>query len=68
MTRNCRLNYCFKTRGTEKEEQILKRLRNAEAEIEQGKSSQIFDFILYNDNLEECYEKLKVTAAKAKTS
>ncbi|XP_057438689.1 guanylate kinase 2 isoform X5 [Lotus japonicus] len=49
----------LRDRGTEKEEQILKRLRNAEAEIEQGKSSQIFDFILYNDNLEECYEKLK---------
>ncbi|CAL0310063.1 unnamed protein product [Lupinus luteus] len=46
-------------RGTETEEQVLKRLRNAEAEIEQGKSSKIFDFILYNDNLEECYEKLK---------
>ncbi|KAK7285576.1 hypothetical protein RJT34_20352 [Clitoria ternatea] len=49
----------LRDRGTETEEQILKRLRNAEAEIEQGKSSNIFDFILYNDNLEECYEKLK---------
>lgn len=48
-------------RGTETEEQILKRLRNAETEIEQGKSSGIFDFILYNDNLEECCESLKVT-------
>ncbi|KAK7244622.1 hypothetical protein RIF29_39447 [Crotalaria pallida] len=46
-------------RGTETEEQIMKRLRNAAAEIEQGKSSKIFDFILYNDNLEDCYEKLK---------
>ncbi|OIW11453.1 hypothetical protein TanjilG_26819 [Lupinus angustifolius] len=46
-------------RGTETEEQVLKRLRNAEAEIKEGKSSKIFDFILYNDNLEECYEKLK---------
>ncbi|KAL1351294.1 hypothetical protein HN51_015215 [Arachis hypogaea] len=49
----------LRDRGTETEEQILKRLRNAAAEIEQGKSSNIFDFILYNDNLEECYEKLK---------
>ncbi|MED6184204.1 Guanylate kinase 2 [Stylosanthes scabra] len=49
----------LRDRGTETEEQILKRLRNAAAEIEQGKSSKIFDFILYNDNLEECYEKLK---------
>lgn len=51
--------YC-KHRGTETEEQILKRLRNAKAEIEQGKSSDIFDHILYNDKLEECYESLKV--------
>ncbi|XP_016669501.1 guanylate kinase 2 isoform X1 [Gossypium hirsutum] len=49
----------LRARGTETEEQILKRLRNAEAEIEQGKSSGIFDHILYNDNLEECYENLK---------
>ena len=51
----------FLCRGTETEEQILKRLRNAEAEIEQGKSSGIFDHFLYNDKLEECYENLKVT-------
>ncbi|XVE95979.1 hypothetical protein REPUB_Repub02eG0182200 [Reevesia pubescens] len=49
----------LRARGTETEEQILKRLRNAEAEIEQGKSSGIFDHILYNDHLEECYENLK---------
>ncbi|KAK3217790.1 hypothetical protein Dsin_011760 [Dipteronia sinensis] len=49
----------LRARGTESEEQILKRLRNAEAEIEQGKSSGIFDHTLYNDNLEECYENLK---------
>ncbi|XP_065856281.1 guanylate kinase 2-like [Euphorbia lathyris] len=49
----------LRARGTEAEEQILKRLRNAEAEIEQGKSSGIFDHILYNDNLEDCYENLK---------
>lgn len=47
-------------RGTEAEDQILKRLRNAKEEIEQGKSSGIFDHILYNDKLEECYENLKV--------
>lgn len=49
-------------RGTEAEEQILKRLRNAEAEMEQGTSSGIFDHILYNDELEECYENLKVNS------
>ncbi|KAK2363318.1 Guanylate kinase 2, variant 2 [Trifolium repens] len=49
----------LRDRGTETEEQILKRLRNAKAEIEQGTSSNIFDFMLYNDKLEESYEKLK---------
>ncbi|XWS59144.1 hypothetical protein CRYUN_Cryun08bG0096800 [Craigia yunnanensis] len=52
----------LRSRRTETEEQILKRLRNAEAEIEQGKSAGIFDHMLYNDNLEECYENLKVTS------
>ncbi|XP_044506464.1 guanylate kinase 1-like [Mangifera indica] len=49
----------LRARGTETEEQILKRLRNAKAEIEQGKTSGIFDHILYNDKLDECYENLK---------
>ncbi|XP_010523997.1 PREDICTED: guanylate kinase 2 [Tarenaya hassleriana] len=49
----------LRARGTETEEQIQKRLRNADAEIKEGKSSGIFDHILYNDNLEECYESLK---------
>ncbi|XP_022151654.1 guanylate kinase 2-like [Momordica charantia] len=49
----------LRARGTETEEQILKRLRNAEAEIKQGESSGIFDHILFNDNLEKCYENLK---------
>ncbi|KAG5151323.1 hypothetical protein JHK84_027795 [Glycine max] len=49
----------LRDRGTETEEQVLKRLRNAQAEIEQGRSSGIFDHILYNDKLEECYENLK---------
>ncbi|WCJ33487.1 guanylate kinase [Euphorbia peplus] len=49
----------LRARGTEAEEQILKRLRNAKSEIEQGESSGIFDHMLYNDNLENCYENLK---------
>ncbi|XP_023639714.1 guanylate kinase 1 isoform X1 [Capsella rubella] len=49
----------LRARGTETEEQIQKRLRNAEAEIKEGKSSGIFGLILYNDNLQECYKKLK---------
>lgn len=48
-------------RGTEVEEQIQKRLRNARAELEQGKSPGLFDHILVNDDLESCYEKLKVS-------
>ncbi|PON91714.1 Guanylate kinase [Trema orientale] len=49
----------LRARGTETEEQVLKRLRNAKVEIEQGQSSGIFDHILYNDDLEECYKSLK---------
>ncbi|CAN4118457.1 unnamed protein product [Withania somnifera] len=53
----------LRARATETEEQIQKRLRNARAELEQGKSSGLFDHILVNDDLETCYEKLKVTIA-----
>ncbi|KAL0359514.1 UNVERIFIED_CONTAM: Guanylate kinase [Sesamum angustifolium] len=45
--------------GTESEEQIQKRLRNAKAELEQRNSPGLFDHILVNDNLDTCYEKLK---------
>lgn len=48
-------------RGTEIEEQIQKRLRNAKAELEQGKSPGLFDHMLVNDDLEACYDKLKVS-------
>ncbi|KAL8489596.1 hypothetical protein ACS0TY_025493 [Phlomoides rotata] len=49
----------LRARGTEVEEQIQKRLRNAKAEMEQGKEPGLFDHILVNDDLETCYEKLK---------
>ncbi|XP_077214144.1 guanylate kinase 2-like isoform X2 [Tasmannia lanceolata] len=49
----------LRARGTETEEQVQKRLRNAKAEIEQGKSSGLFDHILVNDDLETCYANLK---------
>ncbi|XP_044468121.1 guanylate kinase 2-like isoform X2 [Mangifera indica] len=49
----------LRARGTETEDQIQKRLQNAEAEIKQGTSSGIFDHILYNDKLDECYKNLK---------
>ncbi|XP_059295798.1 guanylate kinase 2-like isoform X1 [Lycium ferocissimum] len=49
----------LRARATETEEQIQKRVQNARAELEQGKSSGLFDHILVNDDLETCYEKLK---------
>lgn len=49
----------LRARGTETEEQIQKRLRNAKNELEQGESPGLFDHILVNDDLERCYEDLK---------
>ncbi|KAM3320280.1 guanylate kinase 2 [Capsicum chacoense] len=49
----------LRARATETEEQIQKRLRNARAELEQGKSSGLFDHNLVNDDLESCYKNLK---------
>ncbi|XP_047941166.1 guanylate kinase 2-like [Salvia hispanica] len=49
----------LRARGTETEEQIQKRLRNAKMEIDQGTSSELFDHCLINDDLEMCYENLK---------
>lgn len=49
----------LRARGTETEQQIQKRLQNAKTEVEQGESSGIFDHILVNDNLEDCYKNLK---------
>lgn len=49
----------LRSRGTETEEQIQKRLRNAKGELDQGKSPGLFDHILVNDDLESCYQTLK---------
>ncbi|KZV14499.1 guanylate kinase 2 [Dorcoceras hygrometricum] len=49
----------LRARGTETEEQIQKRLRNAKLELEQGNSPGLFDHTLVNDNLDICYENLK---------
>lgn len=46
-------------RGTEEEDQIQKRLRNAKEELELGRNSMLFDHILVNDDLETCYQRLK---------
>lgn len=50
----------YVNRGTETEEQVEKRLRNAMIELKEGKSSGLFDYILINDNLQTCYENIKV--------
>jgi guanylate kinase len=49
----------LRARGTETEEQIQKRLRNARAELGQSNSPGLFDHLLVNDDLETCYESLK---------
>ncbi|KAJ6814702.1 guanylate kinase 1-like [Iris pallida] len=49
----------LRSRGTETEEQVQKRLRNAKAELDQGTSPGLFDHILVNGDLETCYENLK---------
>lgn len=46
-------------RGTETDAQVEKRLKNARAELERSKDSDLFDFNLVNDNLESCYLELK---------
>lgn len=49
----------LRARGTETEEQIQKRLKNARSELEQRNSPGLFDHILVNDDLETCYKNLK---------
>ncbi|XP_057547639.1 guanylate kinase 2-like [Amaranthus tricolor] len=49
----------LRSRGTETEEQIQKRLRNAKGELEQGRTPGLFDHMLVNDNLDACYQTLK---------
>ncbi|CAH9125724.1 unnamed protein product [Cuscuta epithymum] len=54
-----KLEQRLRARGTETEEQIQKRLRNAKEELEKGKSPGLFDHFLVNDDLEICYQSLK---------
>ncbi|KAG8093183.1 hypothetical protein GUJ93_ZPchr0012g22190 [Zizania palustris] len=49
----------LRARGTETEEQIQKRLKNARAELDQSNSLGLFDHLLINGGLEACYENLK---------
>jgi len=47
-------------RGTETEEQVAKRLRNAKKELESGEDMVLFNHRIVNDDLEAAYAKLKV--------
>ncbi|KAM0827291.1 hypothetical protein ACQ4PT_068287 [Festuca glaucescens] len=49
----------LRARGTETEEQIQKRLRNAREELDQSNTPGLFDHFLVNGDLEACYENLK---------
>lgn len=49
----------LRSRGSETEEQIQKRLRNAKGELDQARLPGLFDHILVNDDLETCYKSLK---------
>ncbi|MBP3348480.1 MAG: guanylate kinase, partial [Clostridia bacterium] len=51
-------------RGTETEDKILKRLKNAEGELEYIKK---YDYVIINKGLEEAYDDL-CTAIKAERS
>ncbi|KAL2610662.1 hypothetical protein R1flu_029235 [Riccia fluitans] len=46
-------------RGTETEEQIEKRLKNAKKEMERSADTTLFDHLLINDNIDVAYEELK---------
>ncbi|WOH00076.1 hypothetical protein DCAR_0519432 [Daucus carota subsp. sativus] len=49
----------LRARGTETEEQIQKRLRNAKNELEKGREPGLFDHMLVNDDFDSCYMSLK---------
>jgi guanylate kinase len=46
-------------RGTEKEESIQKRLRQAQNEMEYSKTQGVHDIIIVNDNKEKAYQELE---------
>jgi len=54
----------LRDRGTESEENILKRLGNAQAEMDYGEIEGNFDFTLVNDGLEEAKEEIIRIAKK----
>lgn len=46
-------------RGTEKEESIQKRLKQARVELEYAKTGDVHDLIIVNDDLEKAYKELE---------
>jgi len=56
------LNWLY--RGTETEK-IQKRLRNAQAELDQSNSPGLFDHLLVNDDVETCCEKFEGNSCRS---
>lgn len=55
----------LRSRGTETDEQIKTRLHNAKKEIESIQEAELYDYIIVNNDLEECTQQLKSIAARA---
>ena len=54
-------------RGTEKEENIQKRLAQAKNELDYSKTEGVHDLIIVNDDLEKAYKELEEFVFRAKT-
>jgi len=48
----------LKKRNTEDEESLRKRIANARTEMEKSKSPGLFDHVVVNDDLDECFDEL----------
>jgi guanylate kinase len=59
------LEHRLRNRGTESEEQITTRLRNAKEELASVEEPGLYDYVLINTNLQECLAELRKIAAKA---
>lgn len=59
------LEHRLRNRGTESEEQIATRLRNAKEELASMEEPGLYDHVLVNANLQQCLVELKEIAAKA---
>lgn len=58
------LEHRLRGRGTEKEEDVQKRLAGAAAELEYGKGEGNFDLVLVNDDLDKTFETLAKAVKK----